>query len=47
MMLRNLTNAALSGANLFSADLTGAANVEGARLCGTIMPDGSVEDRDC
>ena len=45
----DLTNAIFTAANLFSADLTGAinANVEGARLCGTTMPDGTQSDRDC
>jgi hypothetical protein len=53
----DLTGADLRGANLdkaclTNADLTGAkinasTNADSARYCGTIMPDGSINDRDC
>ncbi len=42
----NLDKACLVGANLRGALLAGA-NSSGAIYCGTIMPDGSVNDRDC
>ncbi len=42
----NLDKACLVGANLRGALLAGA-NSSGAIYCGTIMPDGSVNNRDC
>ncbi len=42
----NLDKACLVGANLRGALLAGA-NSSGAMYCGTIMPDGSVNNRDC
>jgi hypothetical protein len=42
----DLGNACLVGANLLEADLAGT-NLDGAILCGTLMPDGSIDDRDC
>lgn len=42
----NLRNANLNEANLNSANLDGT-DISQAFLCNTIMPDGSVENRDC
>lgn len=42
----NLRGANLSGANLSGADLS-HANLEAVVLCRTVMPNGSVHDRDC
>ena len=48
----NLTGSTWGGACLFDADFTGAdlgeaTTFNDARFCGTVMPDGSVNDRDC
>ncbi|MBI4781633.1 MAG: pentapeptide repeat-containing protein [Oscillatoriophycideae cyanobacterium NC_groundwater_1537_Pr4_S-0.65um_50_18] len=42
----NLVNARLAGANLAGADLE-QAKLEGVVFCQTIMPDGTVNNRDC
>ena len=47
----NLSGADLSGAMLFRADFFGAdltnANLEGSKLCNTILPLGSISVKDC
>jgi hypothetical protein len=43
----DLSGADLSGADLYKADLTNIKNLDTAQFCLTIMPDGTVNNRDC
>jgi hypothetical protein len=43
----NVSGACLVGANLLDAKLGNSVNLGGAILCHTLMPDGSINDRDC
>jgi hypothetical protein len=43
----NLSRACLVGANLLDAKLGASVNLRKAVFCGTLMPDGSRNDRDC
>ena len=43
----NLSGACLVGANLSEAKLGASVNLDKAIFCRTLMPDGSIEDRDC
>jgi len=43
----NLSGACLVSANLLDAKLGASVNLDKAVLCHTLMPDGSIEERDC
>jgi hypothetical protein len=43
----NLDKACLTNADLRGAKINASTNVSTAIFCGTIMPDGSINDRDC
>lgn len=43
----NLSGACFVGANLLDAKLGNSVNLGGAIFCRTLMPDGSIDNRDC
>jgi hypothetical protein len=43
----NLSGGCFVGANLLDAKLGSSVNLGGAIFCHTLMPDGTIEDRDC
>jgi hypothetical protein len=43
----NLSGACFVGANLLDATMGASVNLGNAIFCRTLMPDGSIEDRDC